>query len=428
MGAGRISIAFAAAGFLLLAACGGPEETGSPEPAAVPSAADSQQVTPGASSLPDSLPLGLLIALSRFESDESGKPLPKSELVTLVRRGGAWEARSYQDPESNVFHKAMVYTPPGGGPAILTLGGTAAAVKLWGPADGGLAPSETLWMADFGGRFSRMRDAEQGDLFGEGSPSLAVATHDQGVVAVIRPGAPEVLELDRQPDTFIHEIEIGDLDGDGVLEVYATPSDPNKLDGTLQRGEVVRYVPATGEGRLVVADLGDRHAKEILVDDVDGDGRDELYVSIEAVEGGPLEIRRYDAETDPSGGFTIATLRDPMCRFLSAGDVDGDGKKEMVAAAKDTGLWLLRPGADPRAGWSVSLIDADSKGFEHAAVLADLDGDGTDELYAASDKVGELRRYVWEGGQPVREAIYARPDTTPILTWNLMPVPQELVP
>ena len=428
MGAGRISIAFAAAGFLFLAACGGPEETGSPEPAAVPSAADSQQVPPRASSVPDSLPRGLLIAVSRFESDESGKPLPKSELVTLVRRGGAWEARSYQDPESNVFHKAMVYTPPGSDPAILTLGGSAAAVKLWASADGGLAPSETLWMEDFGGRFSRMRDAEQGDLFGEGSQSLAVATHDQGVVAVIRPGVEGALELDRKPDTFIHEIEIGDLDGDGVLEVYATPSDPNKLDGTLQRGEVVRYVPATGEGRLVVADLGDRHAKEILVDDVDGDGRDELYVSIEAVEGGRLEIRRYDAETDPSGGFTIATLRDPMCRFLSAGDVDGDGKKEMVAAAKDTGLWLLRPGADPRAEWSVSLIDSDSKGFEHAAVLADLDGDGTDELYAASDDDREVRRYVWEGDQPVRETIYARPDATPILTWNLMPVPQELVP
>jgi hypothetical protein len=428
MGAGRIWIAFAAAGFLFLAACGGPEESGSPEPAALPSAAESQPVPPGASSLPDNLSRGLLIALSRFESDENGKPLPKSELVTLLRRGGAWEARSYQDPESNVFHKAMVHRRPGSSPAILTLGGSAAVVKLWKSEDGGLTPSETLWTEDFGGRFSRMRDAEQGDLFGDGSPSLAIATHDQGVVAVIRPGVEGALELDREPNTFIHEIEIGDLDGDGVLEVYATPSDPNKLDGTLQRGEVVRYVPATGEGRVVVADLGDRHAKEILVDDVDGDGRDELYVSIEAVEGGRVEIRRYDAETDPSGGSIIATLRDPMCRFLTAGDVDGDGKKEMVAAAKDTGLWLLRPGADPRAEWSVSLIDSDSKGFEHAALLADLDGDGTDELYAASDDDREVRRYVWEGDRPIREVIYARPDATPILTWNLMPVREALVP
>ncbi len=428
MGAGRFSIAFAAAGLLVVAACGGPGETGSPEPTPAPGVAEPQEPAPRVSSVPDHLPHGLLIAVSRFESDESGKPLPESELVTLVRREGSWEARSYQDPESNVFHKAMVYTVPGSGPAVLTLGGTAAAVKLWGPADGGLAPSETLWEEDFGGRFSRMRDAEQGDLFGDGSQSLAVATHDQGVVVVIRPGAEGPLELDRKPDTFIHEIEIGDLDADGVLEVYATPSDPNTLDGKPQRGEVVRYVPATGEGRQVVADLGDRHAKEILVDDVDGDGRDELYVSIEAVEGGSLEVRRYDAETDPSAGFTIATLRDPMCRFLLAGDVDGDGKKEIVAAAKDTGLWLFRPGADPRVEWSVTLIDSDSKGFEHASVLADLDGDGTDELYVASDDDREVRRYVWEGEEPVRETIYTRSDPAPILTWNLMPVPTELVP
>ena len=94
MRVGRNSIAIAAAGSLFLAACGGPEESGSPEPAAVPSAADSQQVPNRASSLPDNLPRGLLIALSRFESDASGKPLPKSELVTLVRRGGVWESRS----------------------------------------------------------------------------------------------------------------------------------------------------------------------------------------------------------------------------------------------------------------------------------------------------------------------------------------------
>ena len=48
-------------------------------------------------------------------------------------------------------------------------------------------------------------------------------------------------------------------------------------------------MPAAGEGRTVVGDLGNRHAKEILVDDVDGDGTDELYVA--ADEQG--EVRRY---------------------------------------------------------------------------------------------------------------------------------------
>ena len=89
---------------------------------------------------------------------------------------------------------------------------------------------------------------------------------------------------------------------------------------------------------------------------MDGDGRDELYVSVEAVEGGDLEIRRYDAGTDPAGGELIATLDDTMTRFLTAGDLDGDGQLEMVAAAKDTGLWLLRPGEEG-TGWSVTSID-----------------------------------------------------------------------
>jgi hypothetical protein len=124
----------------------------------------------------------------------------------------------------------------------------------------------------------------------------------------------------------------------------------------------------------------------------------------------------------------IATLRDRLCRFLTAGDVDGDGKRELVAAAFSSGVWLLRPGADPNATWKAELIDRDSSGFEHAAILADLDGDARDELYVASDRHMEVRRYVWDGSKLAREVIYERPDDRPIFTWNLMPVPVQLVP
>jgi hypothetical protein len=282
-----------------------------------------------------------------------------------------------------------------------------------------------------------MRDAEVGDFYGDGGAAIAVATHDQGVVSVLRPqadGSFEVAPLDAKPDTFVHEIEVGDVDGDGSLEVYATPSEPNRLDGSPQSGEVVRYVPAAGGQRTVVADLGDRHAKEILVGDVDGDGRDELYVAVEGHMGAdksledPVEIRRYEADTAPDAGVVIATLSDRLSRFLTAGDVDGDGQQELVAAAFSSGLWLLRPGDDPMSPWQVELIDKDSAGFEHASILTDLDGDGVDELYVASDRHKEVRRYTWNGSELVREVIYERPDDRPIFTWNLMPVPMALVP
>ncbi|TFG97580.1 MAG: hypothetical protein E4H11_01735, partial [Myxococcales bacterium] len=103
---------------------------------------------------------------------------------------------------------------------------------------------------------------------------------------------------------------------------------------------------------MVVADLGERHAKEILVEDFDGNGRDELYVSVEGTTGPdgkqllePVEIRVYEAGTPATGGVRIATLPDRLTRFLTAGDVDGDGRKEMIAASFSSGVWLLRPGA-----------------------------------------------------------------------------------
>jgi hypothetical protein len=400
------------------------------EPAPPPAAAAASGPRPVDAAAPAELPRALVFALSTFATGADGKPLPRSELMLLERKGGEWRARSLSDPESNVFHKAFAFTPAGEAPALVTLGGTAAAVKLWRKGAAGLAPVATLWQEDFGGKWSRMRDAESADLDGDGKPELVVATHDQGVVAVLRPqagGGAEVVELDRKPDTFVHEVEIGDLDGDGRPEIYTTPSEPNRLDGAEQHGEVVRYELASPPRRTVVVDLGTRHAKEILVADLDADGRDELYVSVEAAEGGSVEIRRYDAGTEPTAGRVIGTLYDAMARFLTAGDVDGDGRPELVVAAKDSGLWLFRPGADPKSAWRSELIDAKSKGFEHAALLTDLDGDGVAELYVASDDDKEVRRYAWDGQRLAREVIHRRTDPQPVLTWNVAAVPLELV-
>jgi hypothetical protein len=416
--------------------CGGErEEAPAPVPAAAPPAPAPAPQAAGPPE-PAELPRGLVLALAQFVQKE-GKPVPGAARLDFVyREGGAWRSASLEDPESNVFHKAMLY-PAAEGPRLLSLGGTAAIVKAWRKGEAGLEAS-TLWRQEFGGKWSRMRDAEIADLYGDGGQSIALATHDQGVVAVLRPEGPdfEVKELDREPDTFVHEIEVGDLDGDGIPEVYATPSEPNRLDGTPQPGHVVRYVPARGEGRVVVADLGQRHAKEVLVEDVDGDGRDELYVSVEGLVGGadgkqllePVEIRRYDADTPPGAGRSIAQIDDRLCRFLTAGDVDGDGRKELVAAAFKKGVWLLRPGAGPQAPWSSELVDAESGGFEHAALLTDLDGDARDELYVASDDHKEVRRYRWQDGKPLRDTIYRRPDDRPVFTWNLMPIPLDLIP
>jgi hypothetical protein len=385
----------------------------------------------------DTLPHGLLLAYSHFPV-ENGRPSVTpgpARLEIVQQRNGEWIVEVIEDPSSNVFHKAMVFDPPEGPPGILTVGGMGAAVKLW-RRSGGTWQAETLWQAEFGGERNRMRDVEIGDLFGDGRPALAVATHDQGVVAVVRQAADgtwSAQELDRKPNTFVHEIELGDLNGDGVLEIYATPSEPNTFDEAEQHGEVVRYLPRQNGSRTVVADLGNRHAKEIWVGDVDGDGRDELYVAVEAlVTNGrvaePVEIRRYEHDTPPDRGAVIARIpNERLLRFLTVGDVDGDGKREMVAAGFSQGIWLLRPGRDPRGEWSMDSVDRNSGGFEHAALIADLDENGAGELYVAADEQGEVRRYVWVNGRPRREVLLSGRVPRSLMTFNIMPVPVSLL-
>jgi len=403
------------------------EKTGPPTPAAAPTREPLEKAS--RTETPDDMPNGLVLALSAFP-EGSTDPLP-AELEFIVRKGGEWVVTRMTDDQSNVFHKAMAYETPAGETKLLTGAGEKALLKLWTKQADGSFAAETLWEKDFGGQFSRMRDIEVGDIDGNGTNVMAVATHDQGVVAVIRPSADgyAVEELDVEKDTFVHEVEIGDVDGDGALEIYATPSEPNKLDGSHQSGQVVRYVPSKGEGRVVVADLGDRHAKEILVHDIDGNGTDELYVIVEGQVDAETkrmthrtEIWRYEADTPADQGVVVAELDDRLGRFLTPADLDGDGRKEIVAALFAKGVWWLRPGDDPTKPWRKKAIDRRSSSFEHAAIALDLDEDGQQELYVASDNQGEIRRYVWNGRRLVKEVIYERNDPRSILTWNIMPI------
>lgn len=426
------TLILSALALLTLAACN-PKAPQTSEDAATTGAEQPASAAQPAAPAGDADGAGLLVGMAQFiKTDKGAQPGP-ARLEIITRQGGAWKIERVEDKDSDVFHKAIAYTAPDGTRGILTVGGTQAMVKFWTRKDGAWT-AQTIWEKSWGGKRNRMRDVEVGDLFGDGSAALAIATHDQGAIATIHPkkdGTWEVKEIDQKADTFVHEIEIGDVDGDGKLEFYSTPSEPNRLEDEAQQGLVMRYDPISGD-KKVVADLGLRHAKEIWVGDVDGNGKDELYVAVEAktrkdgestVIEEPVEIRRYEAGTDPKAGVVIAKMDDRFCRFLTVGDIDGDGKKEMVAAPFKSGLWLLRPGADPNKEWTKTAIDADSSGFEHAAILLDLDGDKKDELYVGSDNQKELRAYRWNGASFDKEVLVKRGDDERFLTWNITLLP-----
>ena len=363
----------------------------------------------------------ILLAQAQFiettdpETGETKSTPGPARLEILRQVGGEWTQEIIEDPESNVFHKAVLFEDlenADAAPGILTIGANAAVLKLWRRTDDKWT-AETLWTTTFGGKQNRLRDFEIGDVTGDGKLDIAIVTHDQGVVAVLSRGENgwQATEIDRKERTVVHECELGDLDGDGVLEIYATPSKPNKFDGTPQPGEIVVY-HHTPEGfeREVVEEFPLRHVKEILVTEI-GESSPVLLASVEAELGQRADalldakktlIKRYRFENGEYVGDVVCTLPDHLCRFLNAGDIDGDGKPELIASTHKKGIWLIRPA---QAKWQTELIDADSAGFEHATVLADLDGDGVQEIYVAADDQQEVRRYRWNGTKLERETL-----------------------
>ena len=372
----------------------------------------------------------LALGLAVFSKDAAGRQVPGHATAAFLAPGGkAWRHGTLTDPESNVFHKLLEYCPASGDCGLLSVGGSAAALKLWRPG----AEPQVLWQADFGGRFSRMRDAEVADVLGDGVPTIVVGTHDQGVVAVVRPdGRAASGERARPRAGHLRARDRGRRSRRRRRARGLRHAEPARTCSTARRSpaSVVRYVPARGEGRTVVADLGDRHAKEILVADIDGDGRDELYVSVEAVTGGTVEIRRFRRRYRARSGERRRSPRwpDALCRFLTAGDVDGDGRTRDRGRDREERPVAPAPAARP----AQRLVDRasiarDSSGFEHAASSPISTATGaTSSTWPTT--AGEVRRYLWRDGAWDKDVLYRYEGKMPGFTWNVTAVPAAVVP
>ncbi|HEX3530212.1 MAG TPA: VCBS repeat-containing protein [Thermoanaerobaculia bacterium] len=185
-------------------------------------------------------------------------------------------------------------------------------------------------------------------------------------------------------ELFGDAVAVGDFNGDGIADVvmgsgiqgYRNILGYGQADGSWKWASLDGLRPAASVTALVAADF-------------DHDGRLDLAVGYTSVELGVWRTGIDIFFSRPDGTWERRPLANEEGRngifALAVGDLDGDGQKDLVGLTGNGGSWVF---LGDGKGWFVREngtpgMAGDNGCRGYRVVLADLDGDGKDEVVAS---------------------------------------------
>ncbi|WP_165252716.1 FG-GAP repeat domain-containing protein [Paludisphaera soli] len=257
-----------------------------------------------------------------------------------------------------------------------------------------------------GGKFGPPKRIKCGDAL-EAPNALAVGDLDQdgrddvallaeGELVLIHQREPGVLsEPERAPHTATtpRMVKIHDLDGDGAADLII-------MDGDADHPIHVRF--ATADKKLgPERQFALASPRALAFGQIDGKPGVEL-LTVEEQSGRGKVYTLDDSAPDSDDrwgrlvyfGFPKGNERG---RSLAVGDVDGDKRKDVVVTdPANAQVWLYRQAGE--AGLSTGESFPGLLGGK-GTVLADLDGDGRDEVYVLSEQEKQIGRSRFDEGR-----------------------------
>ncbi len=178
----------------------------------------------------------------------------------------------------------------------------------------------------------------------------------------------------------VDAIHVADFDHDGVIEV---------LVGDYGQGSVRAFDTVTRSQEWSVRNL-DEGITNIATADVDGDGENEVIFGAGAITSGPdrlIVVGRTSGAVEWENVHLDGPFVGP-----AVGDLDGDGVEEIVAASVESeatysnGRIVVLDGVTHRLrAISEPVADGHSSLGTQDVLMADFDGDGDQEILIASD-------------------------------------------
>jgi len=171
-------------------------------------------------------------------------------------------------------------------------------------------------------------------------------------------------------------VAVGDLDGDRVSEIVVGEGD----------GGEPRVKVLDGSGRqlqsFLAFEAGFRGGVRVAVGDLDGDGKSEIVAG--AGPGGSNRVKVFDARGVALSSYVPFDAQTTNGVFVAVGDLEGDGRGEIIVGTEQgSGPALVRV-FDPRTGDTRFTQPISGAAVGAHVATGDIDEDGSDEIIVGS--------------------------------------------
>ena len=243
------------------------------------------------------------------------------------------------------------------------------------------------------GTYSNPWQVAVADVDGDGKPDIIALNSDSGLISIFRNvSSPGILttnsfapRIDILAATGTQDLAVRDLNGDGRPDIVTANGNNNSIS-IFPNQSTIGNISFAAPVNLAVSSF----ASDVAIADLDGDGNPDLVVLL--MNNSSVSVFRNlglgGTITTNSFAPQVIFPSAPNGRFLSIGDMDGDGKPDIVTANWTTEtisvLRNLTSGPGITTNSFAPPVNFATGGWANNVTLGDLAGIGKLDIVAVS--------------------------------------------